>query len=264
MHEIEFTVARSRKVYKRSVASTFKEYDANALLALCYAAVGKFNDNVKGLLLLWRLLKIPARVFFKMKRAQVNQIYEQLLFISDEKKVFENWLITKLRPRFSLYYFLGPEGSLEDVSTLQLALAESKNMQFHKDGSKIALEELAAILYTKVSPLRWMLYKLKLIDKLKIDFNPNTAERNAKHFKTVPLYKLLAVQLNFLGILNYFEEAFPNIPRGSNDASPYGWAGLIYELAGEKLGSIEQVEKRSVYQTFLFIDKIEFDLNKNK
>jgi hypothetical protein len=258
-------IKSNRKEIWRDMPSEFREFTKVHLFAFTLIACAKFDDNkMHAKALLFRMLKLPIAVFFKLKVWQVNELLSRLQFLKEKDVVFENWLIPQLTIKWLWPFYIGPSGTLDNISTVQLANAESYLRLYHESKDVKNLYLLAATLYKPFNPLRWLGYYLGIFKTKQAPYVPGKEVLRSAFFSRVKIHKLEAIKMNFVGILNYYSEEFPNIPRTSSEGNNYGWAGLIFDLAGDKLGTIEQVEKQSSYNTLLFLDKMCSDAAKQK
>jgi len=260
MIKLEFTIGRKR--YERSLPSGFHEFSEKNLLTYCYFLYSgvSFDRVTKGMM--FRMLDLPARIFFRLRMYQLVEILNHMLYLEKDSVKMENWLVKELRPGWFKPIYIGPYGTLEDIEMLQMADAESQYRMYHETKSVDHLAEMAAVLYYPVSRFQYWKIKMGFSFPMRPAYSRRDVDRHKKHLLGMERYQLEAVRLNFEGCLRFFADQFPNIPQSDDEGSGYGWIGLMHELAGDKLGTLDQVERSNAFKSFIVLDKICFDNKK--
>jgi len=129
---------------------------------------------------------------------------------------------------------------------LHIAFRESKNIEY--------LHYLAAVLYTPETEPRPM-------------FDKNNLPHKADKFKKVPLKKLLAMELAYMGcknhIANKYKRAFPKMnPESQKKPSKkQSFGKVIRKMTQGDLSKLEAINNVNVY---VFMDQFEEDLTPKK
>lgn len=164
--------------------------------------------------------------------------------------IFEAMNITKqLLPSYKGYY--GPADELDNLKMKEFHFSEHFYHRHLIDKDETALDKLIATLYRK--PKSFFKYdRKKNIDgDLREPFNLNLVEKHAALISRWPESVKYAIFLFYDGCRQQFIDDFPMIfkePVKSGYQSQYnaGLYGMMLNLAGEKLGRIDQVEEMYV------------------
>ena len=265
MKKVEFIIESKGIHLIRMIPESFLEFTRRDLLLFCYTITGEFKKkNMAGLCLLYRMLDIPAKIFFRLKNYQTDQIFATIGYTGKDPLCFDRWLLPRIWTRSLLALQLGPKGLLEDISLLQLSHAEACAEQYRTTKDPKQLHLMCSVLYQPLSPLRWTLYSLGILNDLKRPYYASKSEKAVSRFKNIPEHLLLAVHFNFIGIMEFFKTEFPSIPRTASEQQGHGWLGLIYELSGPQLGTVDELERSNAFKTLMILNKIGADSAKNK
>ena len=138
-----------------------------------------------------------------------------------------------------------PIEKLHNLTIEEFAVADDLYLRFKNSGDIKYLAYLASVLYVKDDALVRPL------------FNKNELNIKGEIFKSLPLSKLLAIQLCYQGCRSVLETrfryVFPKTKTNSKlktSSSSYGLGKVILEMAGKKFGDHESTKRTNVW-TFL-------------
>lgn len=211
------------------------------------------DDQLKKYSLLYHFLKLPPRVFFKIPRGILDELFAKLSFLLD-KCVMNTALIRSFFHRGILY--IGPEDNLSTNVMIESGWMEQFFSVYHEHHREEDLDLLIATVYR---PVHWW----KLItpwiswEDRRIPFRMATVEKRAAKLKTLPKDLKQAIHLQLMGLRNSKAEQFPNVytPRGGGDR--FGWLGLMIDLAGDKFGDQKAIEMVPTDKVLVYLEKTE-------
>lgn len=167
-------------------------------------------------------------------------------FLFNEEAAIENWLI----PYFFLpayrcnpFPFFGPGNMLQYITVAEISYADMYLNQYIATQQVQWLDKLIACIYRLVTPVslaRWFING----GDIRPAFNDNLVERHARRVASLPMYIKLAVFYLYKSarVLDQQINA-PIYQNHGQQASKLGWAAVIISLAGDKAGTIQQVQQ---------------------
>jgi len=186
----------------------------------------------------WWQFRKAAKLYVVVKDVPLSELQKHYSFIysANERTAFPEYMITKKEAFFS------PMERLVNLTAEEFAMADDLHSLWHKERHRKALEYLAAVLYSTAPNVR-------------PPFERNELEVKAALFRTVPMEKLLAMELAYAGCKNYIVARFPKAFPRSAKATPqkgkkYGFGKVVLTMAGGKFGDHEKTRRTNIY-TFL-------------
>lgn len=186
----------------------------------------------------WWQFRKAVRLYAVVKDVPLSELQKHYAFIygANDRTAFPEYMITKQDAFFS------PMARLVNLTAEEFAMAEDLHALWYKERHRKALEYLAAVLYSTAPNIR-------------PPFEKNELEIKAALFSTVPMEKLLAMELAYAGCKNYivgrFPKAFPKrITNVPNKGKKYGFGKVVLNMAGGKFGDHEKTRRTNIY-TFL-------------
>jgi hypothetical protein len=254
-----FWFIRWNRVYDCVIPKEWKQITQFHLLTFC-----KVKDLKKAKdALSFRFAKLPPWVFFQMKKIYLKQLNLAHSFWFEKEPVLEKILIKSFKCGGRKYY--GPDDGFANVVVMENAIADSYYINFHKQKKEQDLLICIAALYR---PTNLYIRFMKALNgrDIRCSFNKETVERRAEKFKNLPQHLKEALLIQYQGTRNWVieenKELFPG--KTQQEIKNYGWAGIIYDLAGDKLGTTKEVEKLNFPDTLLLLRKAEDDRKKRE
>lgn len=165
-------------------------------------------------------------------------------------------LIPKIRCRNK--WFVGPADFLSNISIEEFAFADKAFIAFLKDRKFNDLGELVSILYRN-----------KDIDAsedndnykgdIRVPFNSYKIEINQKRLKSIDLHIQICVFLFYWGCRNSLIKKYTNVFSSDNSykasSLDLGWIQVIFDLSGEKFGTIQETSSHNMHLVMAYLDK---------
>lgn len=227
----------------------------------------------------FRLVAMMLRIKFwqlqlQVKMAKVNK--EQMLLLADlanfifplkDIELTKN-LLPKIRNRGVWIY--GPNQLLSNISLEEFAFADKYFLNFMKAASaedkENALTKLVACLYRNK---KFYISNENFKGDNRINFNSYLIDNLTVKYKSISLVEKLCVLMFYWGCRNELVKLYPNVfnsgNKGKASASSLGWVGVIFELGGDKIGTIDQVATKNMHYMLTFLEnEIKKSLTKTK
>ena len=149
------------------------------------------------------------------------------------------------------WYYVGPKSKLSNISLIEFAFADHHFLSYHNNPNDEDLYALLACLYR---PFRFG--NSNMLGDSRQAFNEHSYENRAHWFKCVPkAYAYYALEL-FRGgrelIVERWEDLFNEDETGSVASSTNGWVSLIYSMAGDKFGTLQQAKQAKLTDVLLY------------
>lgn len=204
------------------------------------------------------------QLHLKFKLAKMNK--EQILLLADLANFIEplnkidltKQLLPKIRVNGRWVY--GPNDFLKNISLQEFAFADKAFINFMKTSEQelkeSQLTRLVACLYRgkKFFVKKDKNYKG---DERK-DFNSYLIGNLENEYKNISLTNKLMVLLYYWGCRNTLVASYPNVFSSGNKtkatSNDLGWVGVIFELGGEKLGTIDKVADSNMHFMLTFLE----------
>lgn len=213
-----------------------------------------FNSAKRGILFDVALLQIlldirwwhfrkKGQLYLLLRNVTLTELKKHYAYLykTPERTRFIDYMITKDEAYFS------PQERLQNLSAEEFSIAEDLHKVWHKKRERVALEYLAAVLYSTAPNVRPL-------------FEKDALEVKAKEFKSVPLADLLAMEMTYRGckerLVNRYPKAFSTSGGQSKGNSP-GFGKVIDHMAGGKFGDHEKTRRTNIY---VLLDRFEQDL----
>jgi hypothetical protein len=183
---------------------------------------------------------------------------EQFEFLVKDRKLTKNPV-----PRigFAWWRFMrplvGPADGLKNLNIWEYAVAEKMLENYANTEEEHWLDELTAILYRPVNPLRWIGKWFAWTQDTRVAFNDETYKKRVPLIeKHVTPEQKIAVAMFFSSVRDSFKEAdrFPHIYNSSKkkkNSTGLSWGDVIMEMSGEIPGGEDKTARVNLY-TFLY------------
>jgi len=167
-----------------------------------------------------------------------------------------NNLMPKIRCK--LKYFYGPSEFLSNISIEEFAFADKAFVLFLKEKKFEALDELVAILYREKDKDANTKNKDYKGDN-RLPFNSYQIEFNQKRLNCLSFYIKISVFLFYWGCRNSLVKKYKNVFSSGNEnkasSLDLGWIQVIFDLSGEKFGTIEETSNHNMHLVMAFLEK---------
>ena len=209
--------------------------------------------------LLQQLLDInPFNIFSPTRRAFNNVAPEQMVdllkttdFIFAENTLTEN----KFHKSGKLY---GPRSELKYMRIGEFAYTETAFLRYHNTGKAEHLNNLCAILYRPIA-------KGAQFGDVREAFNPQSIENRIPTISGWSEAQKQAVLLFYIGcrtkITRTYQKVFEGKAKGKESAN---WATIIIELAGNKFGTVNEVEDQYLSTILIHLKQLAITAQKQK
>ncbi|MFA9220253.1 MAG: hypothetical protein ACEQSL_03600 [Sediminibacterium sp.] len=235
MSEIQFKYIKKDQVETHTVTlpDSWEPMDERHLLDFTYCNHLPEEFSLKHESFLFRMLRIPMKLYKRINQAQKNDIIKALEFLTTDINC-PKWIVRSKNtfPKGAT----PPDASFINITVDVFVNANNHFENYVETREETYLNNLCAALYAS----------------------------NLTGWKAVPIHIREAIYLNFRGILNYWAKAFPLIHQNSGGDNHFGWPGIIYDIAGGKLGTTDEVQQKPIKNILFIMEKIEFDRQKSE
>lgn len=206
-----------------------------------------------------QLLEInPLNIFSKQTRAFNSITPDQMIdllkttdFVFNENTLTEN----KFNRIGKLY---GPRSELKYMRIGEFAYTETAFLRYHNTGKAEHLNNLCAILYRPIA-------KGAQFGDVREAFNPQSIESRIPTISGWSEAQKQAVLLFYIGcrtkITRTYQKVFEG-KKGSKESA--NWATIIIELAGNKFGTVNQVEEQYLSTILIHLKQLAITAQKQK
>lgn len=203
----------------------------------------------------YRFLKISPRIYFNLKAAYLIEINKHLSFFKKESRLTKI-LLPSFRFQGRRYY--GPMDENRNVTVIENAIADGAYLNYLRHPERVQhLDLLCAALY-RPGNIFIRIERLFNGRDIRHRLNKDTVEARARKFAHLPLHVKHAILIQYEGCRNLIIDRHRSIFQGQTQKkSSYGWPGIIFDLAGDKLGDITRVEQLLVWDVMLMLKKSE-------
>lgn len=231
------------------------------LIDLCRCAHLKLSDAFQNEALLFSLLRVPMRYYMRINFAQKLDLLEQLQFLKSEPLI-SGWIMPRFI-RVKWWIYSGPDKQLNHLTVEELATAHIHFNEYAHGKNIDALNRLCAVLYRPVSLWRWLKSVFMPCDLRQSFINAGSKAAMSGLYR--PEHWREAVYINYRGVMKQWEADFPLIHTQRGDAEGgFGWPGIIHDMAGDKLGTVHQVEKMNARNLLFLMEKMEADRERSE
>jgi hypothetical protein len=219
---------------------------------LLFTGGEKLKCQVKALKILCGL---PSLKFVLLKAAVIDRAIEYVDWVFDEKKVISKQLITVYRG------YRGPTSEFDNLRMKEFHMSErfyKEIVNGENEDIEASLNNLVAVLYR---PGKLFYNKKKDKDgDIRIDFNHNKLPYYSKKVARWPMKVKQAIFLWYGGCRQQLEDNNPLVfksPSGDFESQfDTGMYGVMRNLAGDKLGTVEKIEEMYVVEAMVEIGLI--------
>jgi hypothetical protein len=183
---------------------------------------------------------------------------EQFNFLVKDRKLMKNPVP---RIRFAWWRFMrplvGPADGLKNLTIWEFAVAERMLENYVASDEESYMDEMMAILYRPVDPVRWIQRRFKWIADTRVQFNDQSYKSRISIItKHITLEEKVAVAMFFHSVRDSFREddRFPHIyntGKKKKGGKSLSWGDVIMEMSGEIPGNEEKTAQVNLY-TFLY------------
>lgn len=183
---------------------------------------------------------------------------EEFNFLIKDRKLLKNPVPEF---RFTWWRFIrplkGPSDGLKNLTIWEFAVAERMLENYVSSDEETHLDELIAVLYRPVDPLRWIRKWFIWTPDIRVGFNDQTYKKRLPLItERTTLEQKVAIAMFFNSVRESFreEDRFPHIYNQSKKKkgnSKLTWADVIMEMSGEVPGNEDKTGRVNLY-TFLY------------
>ncbi len=207
---------------------------------------------------IWYHELILAKRRFELSDLQLQSYIGQLDFLLEASQLTENRL-PKLNGR------IGPDKALANISWAEFETAEGYFGSFSKTKDEIQLDRLIATLYRKADRNNRADSSGFTGDRRET-FNPHLVEKQAAHFKSLPMDKKYAVYLFYSGCRNnivaQFGKVFSADSSGSGEPDPLCHINLVNAINNGDITKNGSIRKTALFEILIFLQKKAEDAEK--
>ncbi len=149
------------------------------------------------------------------------------------------------------WYYAGPKSKLSNISLIEFAYADHHFLSYHSNPNDEDLYSLLACLYRP-----YVFGNTNKLGDARQTFNEHSYEARAKSFNRVPkAYAYYALEL-FRGgrelIVERWKDLFDGDESKTSGSTTNGWVSLIYSMAGDKFGTLQQAKLAKLSDVLLY------------
>lgn len=261
MHRVDFIY--NGKWVTRHPPEKWGELTLDQLLSFCKIMLSDLTPVKKRSALALSFLGVKSRNKLVMNNAELMDIIKLQDFLFDTEADLTRFLTGSLSIKTILGFsktYHSPGDNLKHSTVGEVAFADSYLQRYILNKKDEDLCRLIAAIYRPSNLYRKFRHRLHGGD-IRVTFNDNMARKRAEKFKFLPEYLKLAILYQFKGCRTMDVRNNPELYEGKDEAaaSPFGWAGVIINMAGPEIGTIDQVENMLWSNAIVFLKKIEFD-----
>lgn len=140
----------------------------------------------------------------------------------------------------------GPGHELNFVMVDEWMEADSEITKYMSTKKIEHLNKAISILYREEA-------KVKTSKDIRVPFSEIYAEKNVKRCSKILPHIKQAILFNYLGMRLKMEKDFSHAFSGKGGGKNFGIPGMIHDMAGAELGTVEEVQKKWYIRNLLFI-----------
>jgi len=193
---------------------------------------------------------------FRLQKMLMELSSEQVVLLSNLCKNF--FILDKINLhknkfkvlRIGIQNYYGPLDGLSNLTIAEFSYADKYYANYLKTMDEEWLNKLCGCLYRPKKLFAPSHDVRKEFDSFKVGYY-------AKKFETQSLALKHAILLWYWGCRNNIAETFKNVfsAEGDTDSSlALGWTNIIFDLSGEKFGTIETTSKANILEVFLYCE----------
>jgi hypothetical protein len=242
VNEIEYTY--KNKTYIREFADSWQTLKPHELLAYTNALALKLSGITFYRNIFYHFLKLPPDVYFNLPSAYIEELSEKVKFLKAEKIPTAKLIIQKFNFKGRTWY--GPGDDYRNLTIAEFAFIDTRLAKFQAKEDDSILCEIIYALYRKTSPIRIAKYWFNVAD-IRIPFNDRLAKIKACKLSNLPIKIKKAILYNFIGYRQYIVEKNPHVFQPPSDSEDMkGWPVIMHTMAGDKLGTFDQIQATSM------------------
>jgi len=228
---------------KYLAVSSWKESRAEHLLFFCLLQTKKYSRDKILERFAYRFTGAGARTYFQMNKLQRRQWEGMFDWIFTDQLPARNFF-PQVRVRWEV--FAGPGDGLDNVLVEEWMIADPAARHYLKSSDEKSLNRMIACMY------RPLVKERKSMDP-RIAFNEYDCERRIKHVARMPRHLKQALLLNYIGMRRQMQEDFPNVFRGKSSGTNFGIPGMIHDMSGPELGTVQEIQQSWTIRNLLFV-----------
>lgn len=263
--QINYTVRNKVRTITRDMPSEWSEL--SRALWLKYWQCIKYKKSAQfWMSFMFNALKIRPSLYYKAfmstkaARIKFNELVASFAWLGGEigDIKFASNKVPYISGSVRTYY--GPGEMFGAMKVLEFAQIDTRLRNTIRKGDRDKMNEILGIMYRPWNFKSLTNYWLKngdIREPFNHDMVPvyakrmakiNDAERNAAFFNLVANRAMLP---------SMFPKVFSTV--GAKKPSAFGWSGLIYDMAGDKVGKVSEVNDMYIMDLLFYLEKEETD-----
>lgn len=294
MHNLKIPVGN--RYVTRLLPADWNELTARQLIWYCRIVSIKLDADAKLRSLMYRFLKLPIWNFQRIKTHHFFTMAETLNWLWEKDVTLTRFLVKKIRVGLTTYY--SPGDNLKHSTVEEVANADTWFKKYIEMSSQAAEQPtspptplqgergeiqmnespegdssansteadealciMIAILYRPTNVYRRVTNWLYGSD-IRVKYNEHNALKRSRKLMRLSDSVKQAVLLQYAGCRNVNVKQHEDLFKKSENADPFGWAGLIISMAGPEIGTIEDVGKMLWNNALVVLSKMDYDRRK--
>jgi hypothetical protein len=225
--------------------SCFDELSADQLKLWADLSLQKLTKRELLRIVGYRFSSIPAWYYFKLNRIQQCHIEDQYEFLFTEYTM-TTWKYPIISRLFTTLY--GPDGNLKNCTGAEFAYTDKYFATYSKSKASHDLDALIACMYRERG-------EGTILDVRK-PFHHKEIQTRLRIVKRFPINLKYAIYLNYIGVRADMVKKHPHVFTNHTEqrVRSFGWPGIFYELAGDKLGKEEEVQNKYIWNLMAIME----------
>lgn len=222
--------------------------------------------------LMLRLLNVQWWRFFSLRKlmrlpveevAYMSRIVDWV-FPLDKVNLTTNFFKNK---RVGFVKLIGPADKLANLTLAEFSFADRHFSNYMKTQDVNELNKLCAVLW-RVPGKQLDVDDAGFKNDARISFNSYAINKNSLRFKFTSIRFKLFVLLYFWGCRNEFVKNYSHVFSGEHEnkinALDLGWVNVMFELAGDKFGNLNETSEQALTTILLFLENSLINIKNQK
>jgi hypothetical protein len=225
---------------------------------LCFANCLSSNleDYETKIRIAYTFSGLPLWLFLKTNQIQRWEIGSQFKFLFEENK-----LTRQLIPlvRIGLMEFNGPDDEMKNLDADEFAELDRYYSAFRKSNKSDDLDLMISVIYRKKC-------RSKDTGDVREPFNEHSVAERSETIAKLNNKTKYAILLHYIGVRSLMVKKHPHVfTKGENlRKKNFGWPQVFYNLAGNKLGEVKNVEKNKIWNLLYILEMNEVERIENE